>query len=303
MRKQFTNLIILAALSTALVGCGNTSKEPVPSVESTTDVSTDASTAPEETPAEDVVAENAETITDENALKEESQEEESQEVTKEPTPSNPTKEPAKDVTTTKPSTSTKPDANKAPVTNKPATKPSSPSNNSSTNKPTTNKPSTNKPSTNKPSTNKPSTPTTPAPEVKPTPSEPTAPEETSLSCSEIFSQITKDIELAKLTDVDATLLSDLYGMDTSLLEDYYVKMPMMSFQITEIGVFKVKDVNNLDKVVASLNKRASDIGQMLYPSLQETFDSRVLVTSGNYILFAIDENAAQISANFSNIVK
>ena len=288
MRKQFTNLIILAALSTALVGCGNTSKEPVPSVESTTDVSTDASTAPEETPAEDVVAENAETITDENALKEESQEEESQEVTKEPTPSNPTKEPAKDVTTTKPSTSTKPDANKAPVTNKPATKPSSPSNNSST---------------NKPSTNKPSTPTTPAPEVKPTPSEPTAPEETSLSCSEIFSQITKDIELAKLTDVDATLLSDLYGMDTSLLEDYYVKMPMMSFQITEIGVFKVKDVNNLDKVVASLNKRASDIGQMLYPSLQETFDSRVLVTSGNYILFAIDENAAQISANFSNIVK
>ena len=103
--------------------------------------------------------------------------------------------------------------------------------------------------------------------------------------------------------MDATLLSDLYGMDTSLLEDYYVKMPMMSFQITEIGVFKVKDVNNLDKVVASLNKRASDIGQMLYPSLQETFDSRVLVTSGNYILFAIDENAAQISANFSNIVK
>ena len=80
-------------------------------------------------------------------------------------------------------------------------------------------------------------------------------------------------------------------------------MPMMSFQITENGVFKVKEVNNIDSIVAGINKRAGDVGAMLYPSLQETFDSRVVTTKGNYILFAMDENASTIAANFNSLIK
>ena len=119
----------------------------------------------------------------------------------------------------------------------------------------------------------------------------------------MFSQITSGLELPSQTELDANLLMDLYGIDASLLESYCVKMPMMSFQITEIGVFKVKDVNNVDSIISGIHKRANSVGGMLYPSLQETFDSRVIVTKGPYILFAMDENASTIEANFNRLIQ
>ena len=99
--------------------------------------------------------------------------------------------------------------------------------------------------------------------------------------------------------VDAQLLNDFYGIDSSLLEDFCVKMPMMSFSITEVGVFKVKDTNNIDSVVSSINKRASDIGISLYPSLEETYANKKIVTKGQYILFAISDDADAIVSNFN----
>jgi len=102
--------------------------------------------------------------------------------------------------------------------------------------------------------------------------------------------------------VDSTLLTDFYGMDTSLLDDFHVKMPMMSFSITEVGVFKVKDVNNIDSIVSALNKRANDIGMMLYPSLEETYQNRQIITKGEYILFVISDNVDSIVSSFNTLV-
>lgn len=305
MKKQFVTFMAIAGVSAALVGCSSSKTETPPSseliVESPTlEDSSETTTADETIENEDSsTAEDSEATSEtapteiptlEAEKTEEKVESNAEEVTK--PNANTTKPNSTTNSATKPSATTKPQSG---TTNKPQ---------ASTKPEVTTKPeaSTKPEATTKPEASaKPESTTKPEasskPEVSPTP------ETTSLSSSEVFSQITSGLELPTQTELDGDLLMNLYGIDEGLLESYCVKMPMMSFQITEIGVFKVKDANNVNSIVAGINKRADSVGSMLYPSLQETFDSRVVVTKGHYILFAMDENASTIAANFNNLIK
>ena len=127
--------------------------------------------------------------------------------------------------------------------------------------------------------------------------------QTTLSSAEILEDITSGMNFANHIELEDDVLKDYYGIDASVLEDYCVKLPMMSTQITEVGVFKVKDAKDIDSVVAGINQRASDVGISLYPSLEQTYESRVVETKGNYVIFAIADNAADIQNKFNEIVK
>lgn len=288
MKKQFVAFIALLGISIALVGCNSQKTETTPSeeitVENTTSESSNETTTPED-----------ETIKNEDS----STTEDSEDTTETDSTDTPSleKDQAEEKVESKPEQVSKPNTS----TSKPNSSSTSTNKPSATTKPqggTTTKPeASSKPE----ASTKPEAPTKPEASAKP--EVPQTPETTSLSSSEVFSQITSGLELPNQMELDADLLMNLYGIDASLLESYCVKMPMMSFQITEIGVFKVKDANNVDSIVAGINKRAGDVGSVLYPSLQETFDSRVVVTKGNYILFAMDENASTIAANFNNLIK
>ena len=294
MKKQFVAFIALLGLSVALVGCNSQKTETTPSEEITVENTTSESPNETTTPEDETIENEDSSITEDS--------EDTTETGSTETPSLETEQTEEKVEN-KPEQISKPNTS----TSKPSTPSTSTDKPSATTKPqggTTTKPqATTKPeASSKPEASaKPEASSKPEastkPEVAPTP------ETTSLSSSEVFSQITSGLELPTQTELDADLLMNLYGIDASLLESYCVKMPMMSFQITEIGVFKVKDVNNIDSIVAGINKRAGDVGAMLYPSLQETFDSRVVTTKGNYILFAMDENASTIAANFNSLIK
>ena len=325
MKKQFVTFMAILGVSAALVGCNSQTTENTPPEEVTTDHTTsEASSQPTTATDETVENENAPTSTQTPTLETEDVEKTEEKVESKPTTTTEvtTKPQAstKPESTTKPQASTKPESTtkpQAPTKPEASTKPESTTKPEASTKPeSTTKPeaSTKPESTTKPeastkpeSTTKPEASTKPEsttkPEASTKPEVPKAPETTSLSSSEVFSQITSGLELPNQMEADADLLMNLYGIDASLLESYCVKMPMMSFQITEIGVFKVKDTNNVDSIVAGINKRADSVGSMLYPSLQEIFDSRVVVTKGNYILFAMDENASTIAANFNHLIK
>ena len=141
------------------------------------------------------------------------------------------------------------------------------------------------------------------PETKPEVKPETKPEVVTLTSSEVFSKVTGGMDFSNYMDLDSDLLRDYYGMDESLLEDYCVKLPMMSFQITEIGIFRVKDANDTSKIVDCINQRAKDVGHSLYPSLEETYEARVVSVKGNYVLFAIADNSASIESAFSSLIK
>ena len=110
------------------------------------------------------------------------------------------------------------------------------------------------------------------------------------------------LELPSLIDVDDATLTALYGIDPADLDHYICKMPMMSVQATEFFIAQVKD-GKMDTVKAAVAKRQADLetqwAQYL-PEQLELVKNYQLVTSGNYILFAVSEHAADAVSAFNS---
>ena len=297
MKKQFTAFLALLTLTTLFTGCGqNKEASKTPEVI----VSEEETTTDEEMPPVTVGTEDAdvteEADTDEtseansaNETGNADQEAKDEEASKEEKPSKEdSKNESAQETPSKPTVSEKPNNEQKPSA---PVKPSTPANPS--------KPAQSQ----KP--NESQKPVPPANAEKPDATEKPAetPEASTLSSSAVLSQITSGMDFSNHMELDDDFLRDFYSIDPSLLEDYCVQMPMLSFQITEIGVFKVKDASQVNTVVAGINSRINNLGTSLYPSLEETYNARVIKTKGNYILFAIADNASDIQTRFNSLVK
>ena len=267
MRKQFVLAMTTLAISTALVGCN--SKPDY----NQNEIHTEVPSSPEAeltTSPEEIVSPETSSISEEDADSEEkSVPKESSKPEAEPSPQ----------TTTKPESTPKPASTPEPeVTTKPT--------------PTPKPEATTKP-----------TPT-PKPEiaVKPTPTP--SPEVTSLTATEVFSQMIVGVELPSTMDLDAVLLQDMYGIDTSLLKSYKAVAPIMSAHITEIAIFEVNDAKDIDNIKAGIEKRTGGMNpQFMYPSLVPIYENRQIIVSGNYIFFGMDASIDTLVANFKSIVK
>lgn len=275
MKKQFIAFFTLMTLTLSLTGCGSNAEAPA----ETTDIVVEEvveTNAPEETPVEEETIDAEEANQEETEITEEAASDKKEEST----------ETAKPNSNTNSSTSTSTQAS----TSKPSSSPSA----------------STKPSTNAGSSTKPSTKPSPSPSTTPSTSKPSpspSPEVSSLSAEALFNKAVAGIEFPAQMTLEADMISDMYSIDISLLDSYMVKVPLMSAHMAEVAVFKVKNANDVSKVVEGINKRAADVGQMLYPSLQETYDSRQLITNGNYVLFVMDKSAASIVSNFNAALK
>ena len=153
----------------------------------------------------------------------------------------------------------------------------------------------------KPST-KPSTPPSSAPSTQPTPTPaPVEPEPTVDVVQSTWNAISQ-LDIPSLSDVDAETLSALYGISTDDLVSYVCKMPAISVQATEFFIAEVKD-GKMDAVKAAVEKRQADLVQQwsqYLPEQLELVENYQLVTSGNYILFAISEHADQAVSAFNS---
>ena len=149
---------------------------------------------------------------------------------------------------------------------------------------------------------KPSAPPSSAPSTQPTPTPaPVEPEPTVDVVQSTWNAISQ-LDIPSLSDVDAETLSALYGISTDDLVSYVCKMPAISVQATEFFIAEVKD-GKMDAVKAAVEKRQADLVQQwsqYLPEQLELVENYQLVTSGNYILFAISEYADQAVSAFNS---
>ena len=149
---------------------------------------------------------------------------------------------------------------------------------------------------------KPSAPPSSAPSTQPTPTPaPVEPEPTVDVVQSTWNAISQ-LDIPSLSDVDAETLSALYGISTDDLVSYVCKMPAISVQATEFFIAEVKD-GKMDAVKAAVEKRQADLVQQwsqYLPEQLELVENYQLVTSGNYILFAISEHADQAVSAFNS---
>lgn len=114
---------------------------------------------------------------------------------------------------------------------------------------------------------------------------------------------TKDLPF--FMDFDDDLLSDFYGIDPADLVEYVGKMPMMNTQATEFFIAQVQS-GKMDTVKAALEQRQADMetqwAQYL-PEQLELVKNYKLVTSGDYIMFAVTEYADDVVNEFNTYTK
>lgn len=118
-------------------------------------------------------------------------------------------------------------------------------------------------------------------------------------------KITEGVELPAQAPMNAEMFADAYGIDTSLLNDYYVSMSMMNVHATEIAIFELKDAKDVDTVMAGIEKRQQGLveqWQSYLPDQLELVENYKTAVKNNMILFVINHDADKIVENFNNVL-
>ena len=145
----------------------------------------------------------------------------------------------------------------------------------------------------------------PAPSESQKPSETPAPSESPSASvvQSIWNQVS-GLERPEMMDLDAALLSDLYGIDPADLVEFVAKMPLVSANINEFLIAQCAP-GRVDAVKAACESRLATLQSSgsQYPETAELLDNYKLVTSGDYILFCIDGNADAMVEAFNTYAK
>lgn len=143
---------------------------------------------------------------------------------------------------------------------------------------------------------------TPKPTAAPT-ATPAPTPETSVVQS-VWNEISA-LDMPMMTTVNDALLSSIYGINASDLVEYVCKMPAMNTTATEFFIGEVKD-GKMDTVKAALEARqdALDTEWSKYlPEQYELVQNYQLVTSGNYVIFVISDQADEAVSAFNTYAK
>ena len=145
----------------------------------------------------------------------------------------------------------------------------------------------------------------PAPSGSQKPSESPAPSESPSASvvQSIWNQVS-GLERPEMMDLDAALLSDLYGIDPADLVEFVAKMPLVSANINEFLIAQCAP-GRVDAVKAACESRLATLQSSAsqYPETAELLENYKLVTSGDYILFCIDGNADAMVEAFNTYAK
>ena len=151
---------------------------------------------------------------------------------------------------------------------------------------------------------------TPKPVATPKPTATPAPPPTGQSqpqvdvVAAVWTDISK-LNLPKLMALDSATLSSLYGINASDLVSYQCMIPTMAVHATEFFVAEVKD-GKMDAVKAGIAKRQADLvaqWSQYLPEQLELVENYKVVTSGNYILFAVSDQVDQAVSIFNGYTK
>lgn len=119
---------------------------------------------------------------------------------------------------------------------------------------------------------------------------------------ESFFVVTDGIELPKSSEMPTEMFADTYGIDTNLLESYYVSMPMMNVHATEIAIFELKDENSVDAVMAGIEKRQKGLEEQwasYLPEQLELVQNYKTAVKGNKVIFVVSAANDQIIEKFN----
>lgn len=126
-------------------------------------------------------------------------------------------------------------------------------------------------------------------------------EQEALTTKTIVDKMLEKVEQPPLIEMQTEMIEDMYGIDSAVLEEYTVLIPLMNTKTNEIALFKLKDEQDKTKIEEGIQKRAGDIQKQFETYLPDQYQNAKnykLITEGVYVLFIISESADQLENEF-----
>ncbi|MFI3227884.1 MAG: DUF4358 domain-containing protein [Clostridia bacterium] len=92
-------------------------------------------------------------------------------------------------------------------------------------------------------------------------------------------------------EIDSQMLTDMYGLDETMVSQFVAELPMMSAQIDETLIVEVIDGQVEEVEALILARQEALLSSAFYPELVEFVEDYQMSTQGNYIIFSVGHNA------------
>lgn len=128
--------------------------------------------------------------------------------------------------------------------------------------------------------------------------------EPSMTAKEMTDSVTAKFEQPALMELPAENVGTLYHLDSALLEDYSILIPMMNIKTNEIAVLKVKDIKDVPDVETAVKQRATDVQKQFETYLPDQYENAKnykMITKGKYVIFVISDIADDLVQAFENL--
>ena len=127
--------------------------------------------------------------------------------------------------------------------------------------------------------------------------------ENTKSINEIYQEIEQTVSLQSPQCMDDDFISNYYGIDAALLEEYVFSMSEDSAQAETFIIMKVRNTNDMEELTDNLQTVVDDKKNEMENYIPEQFaivEKSKLQTKENYIWLVISENADAITDIIEN---
>ena len=128
-------------------------------------------------------------------------------------------------------------------------------------------------------------------------------EKETLSIAEVYEKIGAEVSLQSPECMDDDFISNYYGLDTALLEEYVFSISSDAAQAETVIIAKVKDVSDTEAVAESLQSVMEDKKAEMENYIPEQFaivEKSEVVIKDNYVWLVISENKDSITSVIEN---
>lgn len=128
-------------------------------------------------------------------------------------------------------------------------------------------------------------------------------EKETLSIMEVYEKIGAEVSLQSPECMDDDFISNYYGLDTALLEEYVFSISSDAAQAETVIIAKVKDVSDTEAVAESLQSVMEDKKAEMENYIPEQFaivEKSEVVIKDNYVWLVISENEDSITDVIEN---
>lgn len=133
-----------------------------------------------------------------------------------------------------------------------------------------------------------------------------APEESkeeALSVAEVYEKIGQAVELKSPACMDEEFISNYYGLDTKILEEYVFSISEDAAQAETVIIMKVEDAGDIEAVKGCLEEVVEEKKGEMEDYIPEQFaivEKSEVVTKDNYVWLVISENEDSITSVIEN---